>query len=383
MQNKKYFLVIAVALVIKFLLFGFATFYVPQSKIMNDSYEYLDTARMLATKGVFAVQDREGEVKFDLNRTPGYPLLLAVLHNLMKIPLAGVVFLQALLTIVVAFITYQVAIRIDEKITILSAVIVLFDLPITIFSLMILTETLFLFLMSLFMLVFVQYLKNAEIKSVVLSALTLALATYVRPISYYLGIIMALFIIYANIRDNFKKAVFHSLIFLAIVYSLLGIWQIRNYMHFSRYTFASIKQTNLESFGLIKSYSKNKDTLVQGTSPFFYYINTTFRCLMSVMTRPGTLKYFRFRALTVFGKILGYPWMVFWMLGFIIGIANIRRNIYYQFILIIILYFILTSIGGVTRLAGERFRVPMVPYIAIISAYGWTTCLHWVKSRKA
>jgi uncharacterized membrane protein YkvA (DUF1232 family) len=45
--------------------------------------------------------------------------------------------------------------------------------------------------------------------------------------------------------------------------------------------------------------------------------------------------------------------------------------VYYQFIFSIILYFVFITIAGDMWYSGERFRVPIVPFIAIISAAGW------------
>jgi len=66
-------------------------------------------------------------------------------------------------------------------------------------------------------------------------------------------------------------------------------------------------------------------------------------------------------------------------IGFIIGIVKMRDNLYYQFALLVTLYFIAASIGGISLLVGERFRVPMVPFIAVISACGWIKVRDYLK----
>jgi 4-amino-4-deoxy-L-arabinose transferase-like glycosyltransferase len=371
MKNKKLSLIIIIiALLIKFSLFTFASIHNPQAKFQSDSYGYLNTGMMLALHGAFA-QDNNGVLKYELFRTPGYPLFLGLLHGILKIPLDGVILVQVLLTILAAFVTYKVAFEIDHKIAFLGAAIVLFSLPITIFSLMLLTESLYLLLISLFMLAFIHYLKNRETKLILLSAILLAAATYVRPISYYLGGALAAFIVYVNVPDKLKKAILHATLFLAVTYGLLGIWQLRNYIHFHQNTFASIIQENCKVSGIFHSYSTNKDPLTQGWPPIPYYVNVTWRCFLSLMTRPGSFKYLHFPILTIAGKVIGYPWVVFWMTGFLIGLTKIRRNIYYQFILCVILYFVFTTIGGEMWYSGERYRVPIMPFIAIISAAGW------------
>ena len=134
MKNKKPSpIVIIIALLIKFSLFTFASIHNPRAKFQYDSYGYLNTGMMLTSHGVFA-QDNNGVLKYELFRTPGYPLFLGLLHGTLKIPLDGVILVQVLLTILAAFVTYKAAFEIDNKIAFLGAAIVLFSLPVTIFS---------------------------------------------------------------------------------------------------------------------------------------------------------------------------------------------------------------------------------------------------------
>ena len=230
-KQRRYIIVIIIlAVIIKLSLFLFASISASQGKFLPDSHGYLRLAATLASKGVFAAQNENGALVYETFRTPGYPLFLAALNGLMRIPLDGVIFLQIIMTLLAAFITYKTALEIDQRIALLSMAIILFDPPITIFSLTILTEVLFLFLISLFMLCFTLYLKHRKIGFIISSALILAAATYVRPISYYLGFAVSFFILYADRKEKLKKAFAHAFIFLLTVYSLLGAWQVRNYV---------------------------------------------------------------------------------------------------------------------------------------------------------
>ena len=374
-RHHLFFSLVIIALIIKLSLFAFAAVHAPQGKLLPDSYGYLKLSTTLASTGAFATQNENGALSYETFRTPGYPLFLALFHGLMKIPLDGIVLLQVAVTLLTALIVYKTALEIAPKIAFLSAVIILFDPPITIFSLTILTESLFLLLISIFMFSFTRYLKNRTVGPIVFSAIILAIATYVRPVSYYLGFAIAFFIIYANRKEGLKRVFKHALIFILIVYSLLGIWQLRNYVRCHDLTFSSAGRENLSGKGLFKSYARNRDPYTKGMAPLPYYVNVSTRCAMSIMTRPGNLKYFKSDILTATGKALAYPWMVFWMIGFIWGIIKMKRNIYLQMTLFIILYFTAASIGALLWDVGERLRVPMMPFIAIISAYGWIRLL--------
>ena len=374
LQNKKnrlFFSIIILALIIKLSLFAFAAINAPQGKMLPDSHSYLKLSDMLASKGVFATQDENGTLTYDTWRTPGYPLFLVIFHSLIKIPLDGIVFLQIVMTLLAAFITYKTALLIEPKIAFLSAVIILFDPPITLFSLTILTEPLFLLLISIFMYLFTLYLKGKKTGYLILSAIVLAAATYVRPITYYLGFIIPFLIIYVKRRENFRKYIGHALIFVVVVYSLLGIWQVRNYVRCHDAGFCSAERFDLSNQGLFGSYARNADPYTKGMAPLPYYISVSFRSLVSLITRPGNFKYFECEPLTIAGLIIGYPWMVFWLSGFIIGAMRMRRSIYIQFMLFATLYFIIASIGAQMWIMGTKLRVAMMPFIAIISAYGW------------
>jgi hypothetical protein len=363
--------IIILAILIKFSLFVFVSIHAPQGKIMPDSDSYIKLSEMIVSKGIFALNNERGVVVYETLRTPGYPIFLALLNGVMKITLNGIVFIQIVMTLLAALVIYKTSLEIDPRIAFLSMVILLFDPPITIFSLVVLTETLFMFLMAMFVFCFTVYLKHGNIRFLILSAILAAASAYVRPIGYYLGIAMTFFIIYSNRKRGFKKIIVHALVFVVVVYSILGAWQARNYLRCGKVVFSSLEHFNLSDMGLIKSYVRNADPQTKDFAPLPYYVNVSFRCLMSLMTRPGSLKYLHSDILTAIGKILAYPWMAFWLVGFVWGVTKIRNNIYMQFVLYAALYFIAVSICGAMWIVGERFRVPIMPFIAIISAYGW------------
>ncbi|MBL7132261.1 MAG: glycosyltransferase family 39 protein [Candidatus Omnitrophica bacterium] len=372
-KNKKFIIALLIALAIKISLFIYAEIHAPQAKFQTDSIIYTQTAENLAKHGAFTRHyNDDGSYSPHLLRTPGYPFFLAILHGKMKIPYSGVILIQIVLTILVAFITYKTALNINPRFAYLSALIVLFDSPVTIFSLMLLTETVFLFLISIFMYLFILYLKEKKIKFIILSALIVATLTYVRPVGYFFGIATGVFIIYFMIRMKLKKLLIHLLIFLIIVYSLIGLWHLRNYRVSGKNTFSTVTL-------LAASYRKvliNNDELTRTLPKIPYYVNVVSRSLVFLMTKPGTLKNFNSPTLKQIGKIIGYPWMVFWLIGFLVGISKVEKNFYLQFLLFVVLYFICASIAGILFGVSSRQRMPMVPFIAILSAHGWI----WIAS---
>ncbi|MFC1708740.1 ArnT family glycosyltransferase [Candidatus Omnitrophota bacterium] len=373
-KNKKFFIVLLIALFLKLCLFVYAEIHAPETKFQIDSEIYTQTAGNLVAHGAFTtVYNDDGKYSPELLRTPGYPLFLGIFNGVLKIPYSGIILIQIFLTLLSAFLVYKTAFIIEPRFAYLSALIVLFDPPVTIFSLMLLTETVFLFLISIFMYIFTLYLRDQKLKYIILSALLIAMATYVRPIAYFLGAAIGVFIIYFALRAKFKRLLIHALVFFLIVYSLLGIWHLRNYRFTGRNTFSNI--TLLAAS--YREHCRHDDAITKSLPPVLYYLNAGSRCFVSLMTRPGTLKNFNSPVLKDIGKIFGYPWVAFWLVGFLVGISKIRKDIYLQFLLYVVLYFISASIGGILFGVSSRQRVPMVPFIAILSAYGWI----WIASR--
>lgn len=376
MKNKKIFIAtLLIALIIKLSFFIYAELYSPTTKFQFDTTMYDEAAKGLIHQRAFARESQDGILTPEIFRTPGYPLFLGLLHYLLKIPFVGVVFIQMLLTVLVALIAYKAAVNINPNLGCLSLLIVLFDPPVTIFSLMLLTETLFLFMISLFMLTFILYLREKKIKFIVLSALFVAIATYVRPIGYYLGLAMGIFLIYILIRTRLKKVIIHALIFLTITYGLIGLWHLRNYRVCHEKSF-----TTMTEFAYwYKKRVRNDNDLTRSLPPVPYYLNAVSRCIVSLMTNPGTLKDFNSYILKKVTKVIFYPWMVFWLIGFLAGISKIKKDDFeLQFLLFVVLYFISASVGGILFGVSSRMRVPMVPFIAILSTYGWL----WISKRK-
>jgi 4-amino-4-deoxy-L-arabinose transferase-like glycosyltransferase len=371
MNRRTVFIIIAGALLIKISLFIFMVFFAPEAKFQPDSFDYLRSAQGLAEHGAFAVLDN-GVLKYEILRTPGYPLFLGILHYIFRLPLEGVAFVQVLLTLLVAYITYKAVKEISRRGAFLSAAIVLLSPPVTIFSLQILADTLYLTLLTLFVWIFILYLKTSRLRFTAAAAALLALATYVRPVSFYFGLPAAAFIVYAGLRRSPLKGFLHALVFLTVVYALLGAWQLRNYLHSFGYVFTNI-QNDYRTFPKFTSYAQ-----ING----FNYFTAAWHCFLSLTTRPGSLKYFHCPELTTVGKIFGYPFVVFWWVGLLAGLTKIKGNLYFQFLIFTISYFVVITVLVVGRSSGERYLVPIIPLIAIISAAGWVRIGEFLSQRK-
>lgn len=379
--TKNFIIILLIALLIKLSLFIYAEIFSPQAKFQFDTDTYLNPGINLVQHGIFARQDENGNFQHELLRVPGYPLFLGILHKLFRIPFYGIIIVQIFSTILAAFITYKAASVIHHSLGYPSALIILFDPTITIFSSMLLAEALFLLLMSLFMFIFILYLKEVQFKYLLLSALVLVMAVYVRPAAYYLGIAISLFIIYAAmcIHKNLKKSFIHAIAFFMVTYTLIGIWHFRNYQHSKENIFSSTNQINIETRGISTRYCKENYPVVKNMPLPLYYLNTFSRSFLSLMARPASLKDFNKSKLKIVIAVISYVWIGFWLAGFLKGISKVQNNIYFIFLLLVISYFIFGSICSAPWAMGPRYRIPMMPFIAIISAHGWL----FLKKRKS
>ncbi|MFH1359572.1 MAG: glycosyltransferase family 39 protein [Candidatus Omnitrophota bacterium] len=380
-KRSTFFLLISLAICLKMFLFVFAEIHEPQAKFQNDSWRYLQTGTSLMRDGVFAIKDQDGNFQPETYRTPGYPAFLGFLREGLGLPFWGIILLQIFLTLCVAWMVYVVVLLMNPRIAPLSALIMLFDPAINLFALLLLSETLFMFCLVLFLVSFIHYIRNRKILILLISSLCLVLATYIRPISFYLGYFLLIFFALDFKRNKVLKSFTGMLIFLIVLYSFLGLWQYRNNRATHQKTFCAAIDSTLLASGLMHSYAKNEDPYTQGMSPPLYYLNVSSRSFMSLMTRPASFKYFKAPWLKTAGKIFSYPWITFWLAGLVIGIKKGWRNPNDQFLIIVVLYFILSSCIGALWLVGSRFRVPMMPFIAILSAQGWSQIVSFLKTK--
>lgn len=369
-NNKLAIAVIGVALAVKLFLFVYMSLFAPEGRILPDSQDYLNNASLLAAQGAFA-QVIDGNLRYEFFRTPGYAWFLCLFHYWLKIPLFGIVFLQVLLSIACAWITYRIAAEIDPPSAFLSGAIVLLSPPITTTALLILSDALFLFLLTLFLLFFVCYWKYRKFRLLLLAAFSLVAATYVRPVTYYLGFAAAVFILYTHLqRRDWPRLFLDTGIFLLLVYGLLFIWQLRNYYHTQLFFFTSIQQ-EYKTFPNFEAYALTRFPPGPGGLRFFSYVNEAWHDFFSLMARPGTLKYLRSYWLNAACKVFGYPFLIFCWCGFLAGLSKLKASIIYRFFFLAILYFIVLTIGMVAASCGERYQVPIIPFFALISASGW------------
>ncbi len=366
----------ALAFLLKVALLFYVQSYAPRAEFQIDSHDYLKIAETFQQTGVFARGAAEGGPwNFEFYRTPGYPLFLAIFHFGMHLPFSAVLFFQVILTLLAAGFIYKAAVMVSPRMAPLAYIIMLFDPAINVYSVMALTESLFLFFLSAFLFFLIRYWQKEKMSYLIFCGLLLVAAVYVRPIAYYLGFVVAIALILGKRSLQKKMILKQTAIFLILVYSLIVIWQIRNYVRCGRLQFSSVMDTAMKHDGLLHSYQRNLDPISRGLPPVAYYANVTIRSFLSLMTRPVSFKnIFPLEGKAIM-KVICYLWILFWSLGLLFGIMKAEKIDVFGIIIYIFLYFIIASVVGGFWGVGSRFRVALMPMIAILSAYGWERIL--------
>jgi 4-amino-4-deoxy-L-arabinose transferase-like glycosyltransferase len=150
-----------------------------------DTASYLEPGRNLLLHGEFVASGLP-----EISRTPGYPLFLAL------VSLAGPVaaaLAQVLLSVFSVVLVWRLARTVfhDNRIALAAAWIFAFEPLSILYSILLLSETLFLALFLLSLERVAAFLREQRLSILAQAGVCLAAATFVRPVSYYLPVVLA------------------------------------------------------------------------------------------------------------------------------------------------------------------------------------------------
>jgi hypothetical protein len=187
---------------------------------LADTNSYLEPGRNLLLHGRFIADGVP-----DLLRTPGYSIFLAM-TSLGGLSAAAVA--NLILSVFSVFLVWRLgrAVFDDERIALGAAWIFAFEPISVIFSFVLLSETLFLALLLLSLERLAIFLREHQLRALAVGGLWLAAATLVRPVTYYLPVVLSLglFLVLARVRGLRWKA---PAVLLISVLPWLAAWQIR------------------------------------------------------------------------------------------------------------------------------------------------------------
>lgn len=205
---------------------------------LSDTVSYLEPGRNLLLHGRYFADGVP-----DVLRTPGYSLFLAI-TSLAGIP--GAAFANVILSVFSVILVWRLGRRAfrDERIAIGAAWIFALE-PLSVTnSVVLLSDTLFLTLFLLAMERLAAFLRERCLPTLAAAGLWLAAATFVRPVTYYLPVALALglFLVVARDKNLRWKA---PAVLLITVLPWPAAWQMRNWIE-TRYSgFSSAEEINL------------------------------------------------------------------------------------------------------------------------------------------
>jgi 4-amino-4-deoxy-L-arabinose transferase-like glycosyltransferase len=197
----------------------------------SDSVEYHQLARNLLQHGNFS-RSLQAPYEPEIIRTPAYPLMLAGLYGIFGVQPAIIVFTQIALSVATIFIGFKIATFLfHERAGFLTALLLAADPVSAYYSQVLLTETVFTTTVSLCLLLFLHALAEpSRWQWVAGASICLALSTYIRPTSYYLGFMLP-FIFFLMVRPaiGWRRAAKPALVCVSLYVILIGGWHLHNY----------------------------------------------------------------------------------------------------------------------------------------------------------
>jgi hypothetical protein len=208
----------------------------------GDTASYLEPGLNLIRHGIFSTAGQP-----EIDRTPGYPIF-AMLTGMA----CGNVLLTAVAQIIVSLLTMLVLRKIadhvypNRNIGIRAAWLYAVEPLSILYTARIMPETLFVLLLLLAIERLLAFQSTWKLSYLAASGVFLAAATYVRPVSFYLGFLLA-----AGLAITAPKPILRwkapAILLLSLV-PWLAAWQIRNAVETGYNGFSSIVETNLYFF---------------------------------------------------------------------------------------------------------------------------------------
>lgn len=205
---------------------------------LSDTTSYLEPGRNLLLHGRYIADGVP-----DVLRTPGYSLFLAI-TSLAGLPIAALA--NVILSVFSVILVWRLGRTIfnDERIALGAAWIFALE-PLSVAnSVVLLSDTLFLALFLLSLERMAEFSRQCRLRALAVAGLWLAAATFVRPVTYYLPVALALglFLVLARVKGLRWKA---PAVLLLSVIPWQTAWQMRNWAE-TRYSgFSSAAEINL------------------------------------------------------------------------------------------------------------------------------------------
>jgi 4-amino-4-deoxy-L-arabinose transferase-like glycosyltransferase len=220
-----------------------------------DSYGYWQIAFNVRTNGLFS-QSYNLPIEPDYYRTPLYPLFI-IFSEFFGPEGFSIIGFQIILALFVCYLTYKLAIEITSSklIACLAAFILSVDVPSIVMNTLVMTETLFTCLLLCCVYYLVRYFKGSGKKHLLLSALFCGLAVLCRPIGFFLPALFSVLILYF-FRKEVRRALLDVAIYSALFLVIISPWLVRNKVTFGHYFLSVIREHDMQNYQAAAIYAE-------------------------------------------------------------------------------------------------------------------------------
>jgi 4-amino-4-deoxy-L-arabinose transferase-like glycosyltransferase len=206
-----------------------------------DSFSYVRLAKELVSHGRFWYNGAP-----EIFRTPGYPILLIPGIFLGHVEIVTIA-LQIVLSCMTAYVVFRISMLLfkDKRVALFGALMYAVEPVSVLYASKLLSETLCAFLTSLFTYCMIKYFKTESPKMLALASIILSASVYVRPVSYYLPIVITVVLLVWSLKRRKTLFVTQALGFLICSFLIIGLWQLRNYRETGYSGFSSVADYDL------------------------------------------------------------------------------------------------------------------------------------------
>lgn len=204
----------------------------------KDTWSYLQPTIEWLQVGTYTTHGES-----ELFRTPGYAVLLGFGLQFGQVEFITIL-LQILLSCLTTYLIYRLALEMlnDERAALWSALAYSLE-PLSIIACSwLLSETLYVALLAIALFALLRFLRCHSSVQLILAILSFSAAVYVRPIGYFLPLVLTIAMLLWSVAKRDWQFVKPALFLCLLSFALLGAWQIRNYRQ-TGYTGFSVAMT--------------------------------------------------------------------------------------------------------------------------------------------
>jgi 4-amino-4-deoxy-L-arabinose transferase-like glycosyltransferase len=386
-----------------------------------DTIQYQQLALNLIENRVFS-SSKGPPFEPEIYWTPGYPIFLATVFTFAGIKSYVAIFLQLLIGSATCLLVFSIGKSVfGPKVGLLAGIIAGLEYSSIFYSNVLLTETLFTFLFAahaLFLLRFFSTKKNGWIAA---SAIFLGISTLTRPVCIYFPVFLCLVFI-VHFRSDPKKGIIKYSVFLIIFLAVIMPWMTRNLSVSGKFLVSSAQEQVLDwtLYKIIDSFESNIPSssregqvldsrrhpdareerpgrsipgALLETSKKYVFASMRFFLTPSSGALPRLLR-LPSQELEKFNLSFEKPWdsvvsamqsktvlerfifvivicflLILYLTSFL-GILRAKKEFRKEMLLfiLIIVYFAMSSVSFTWTM---RYRVPIMPYVILLSSYGF------------